>query len=90
MKLDVVKKSDEFGMMSLANMNEVIRQNELSVESEEDVFDAVMLWVRHEEDKRAAFLPELLCCVRLQNTSSDFLKAIKQEPLIQVIKHLNT
>ena len=60
-----VAKSEEFLGLSPEEVVEMISREELNVRKEEEVFEAVAVWVRREIDERKDFLPELLKNVRL-------------------------
>ena len=45
----------------------------LKVVSEEPVFEAVMNWVRHDDEKRVEYLPNLLKYVRLPLLTAKYL-----------------
>ena len=70
--------------MSLDNLTQVISENDLVIESEEEVFHAIMKWVKHDEERRLAFLTELILCVQLESTTDEFMQLVEQDPLIQV------
>ena len=44
-----VSKSDEFLMLPLHQVQDLVLEDELEVASEEIVFEAVMSWVKHNE-----------------------------------------
>jgi kelch-like protein 20 len=52
---DVVE-SDEFLMLPMAQLIEIISSEELNVRSEEQVFNAIMAWIRHDVSQRRQFL----------------------------------
>ena len=54
-------------------MLELVSHDELHVNSEEVVFDAVLKWVKHEPKARSEYLPELLTKVRLPLLTPQFL-----------------
>jgi kelch-like protein 18 len=59
-----VSQHEEYLNLSLAEVKTLLNKNELRVESEEQVFEACMRWVKHRESRKE-FLPELLALVRL-------------------------
>ncbi|XP_022805564.1 uncharacterized protein LOC111342719 [Stylophora pistillata] len=77
-----VSEEDEFVEFENEDLKEIIQRDDLGVNYEEEVFNAVAKWVAADEDERTSYLPELLRCIRLQNTSPEFLQNLKQHPLI--------
>ncbi|RZC34144.1 kelch-like protein 18 [Asbolus verrucosus] len=59
-----VSQHEEYLNLSLAEVKTLLNKNELRVESEEQVFEACMRWVKCRESRKE-FLPELLALVRL-------------------------
>ncbi|XP_071623280.1 kelch-like protein 17 isoform X3 [Heliangelus exortis] len=52
---------------------DLISSDSLNVPSEEEVYRAVLSWVRHDVDSRRQHVPRLMKCVRLPLLSRDFL-----------------
>ncbi|XP_023421178.1 kelch-like protein 17 isoform X3 [Cavia porcellus] len=52
---------------------ELVSSDSLNVPSEEDVYRAVLSWVKHDVDTRRQHVPRLMKCVRLPLLSRDFL-----------------
>ncbi|XP_057384958.1 kelch-like protein 17 isoform X3 [Balaenoptera acutorostrata] len=52
---------------------ELVSSDSLNVPSEEDVYRAVLSWVKHDVDARRQHVPRLMKCVRLPLLSRDFL-----------------
>lgn len=67
-----IAQHDEFLNLSLNEIKDLFNKNDLKVESEEQVFEACMRWVKHVE-KRKEHLPELLSLVRLPLLSPLYL-----------------
>lgn len=67
-----VSMSEEFLNLSVQDVKSILQRNDLRVESEEQVFEACMRWVKH-NDKRNMFLPEILAEVRLPLLSPLYL-----------------
>ncbi|XP_029342933.1 kelch-like protein 3 [Acyrthosiphon pisum] len=64
-------------------MVKLISSNELTVPSEEKIFESVIRWVKHDLDSRKPILPQLMEHVRLPLTSKDYiLKNVVDEPLL--------
>lgn len=59
-----VSHSDEYLSLSVNEVLNILQRNELHVNSEEQVFEACMRWVKHCDD-RGDHLPKLLSEVRL-------------------------
>ncbi|GJQ72025.1 hypothetical protein Trydic_g3127 [Trypoxylus dichotomus] len=67
-----VSLSEEYLNLSVQEIKSLLQRNELRVESEEQVFEACMRWVKFSES-RSQFLPELLAEVRLPLLSPLYL-----------------
>ncbi len=79
-----VKQSDEFMQLKSTSVGELISSNELGVLSEEDVFEAVILWVKYNPEARVEYLPLLIEHVRYELLSSNFvLKHVAEEDLLK-------
>ena len=73
-----VSAEEEFNALGYDDLKEVIQHDKLDIEAEEDVFDVVMEWMEHDEENRLPHLSELLSCVRLEQTSEEFLQKVEQ------------
>ncbi|KAJ8972679.1 hypothetical protein NQ317_001699 [Molorchus minor] len=60
-----VSQHEEYLNLSLNEIKDLLSKSDLRVESEEQVFEACMRWVKHDVEKRKEHLPELLSLVRL-------------------------
>lgn len=79
-----VSQGEEFLSLPLADVKDLICKDELYIASEEQVFEAVMRWIKHESD-RADKLPELLGLVKLPLLSPEYLvDHVAKEELIRV------
>ncbi|CAI6361763.1 unnamed protein product [Macrosiphum euphorbiae] len=79
---DVVD-SDEFLSLSFEQMVKLIANDELTIPSEEKIFESVIRWVKHDLGSRNRVFPELMEHVRLPLTSKDYiLKNVVDEPLL--------
>ncbi|KAF2883825.1 hypothetical protein ILUMI_22356 [Ignelater luminosus] len=67
-----ISLSEEYLNLPLQEVQNLLTRNELRVESEEQVFEACMRWVKHNES-RAGDLPQLLSQVRLPLLSPLYL-----------------
>uniref|UniRef100_A0A667IM50 Kelch like family member 17 n=1 Tax=Lynx canadensis TaxID=61383 RepID=A0A667IM50_LYNCA len=68
-----VAKTEEFMLLPLKQVLELVSSDSLNVPSEEDVYRAVLSWVKHDVDSRRQHVPRLMKCVRLPLLSRDFL-----------------
>jgi len=71
-----VKDSEEFMLLPLDQLCEIIASDELNVDSEEDVFLSVMKWVRFNIGERKFCLKEVLKHVRLPLLNARFLVGV--------------
>ena len=79
-----VSQADEFLLLSLNQVKEIISDDELEVASEELVFESVMSWVNHDKSKRQDQLPQLLSCVRMPLLRPQYLSdKVAPEDLIR-------
>lgn len=62
--VDVVK-SEEFLSLDLEKVKELMCEDDLNISEEEQVYEAVMSWVKNDLSDRECFLPALLKCLRL-------------------------
>ncbi|XP_071116655.1 kelch-like ECH-associated protein 1B isoform X2 [Haliotis cracherodii] len=69
-----VIKCDEFLMLSPCQMIMLIKQDELNIRCESEVFQAVIRWVESDTEKRLGKLESLLAAVRVQFLSPCFLE----------------
>ncbi|XP_074040860.1 kelch like family member 18 [Leptinotarsa decemlineata] len=60
-----VSQHEEYLNLQVEDIKNLFTKNELRVDSEEQVFEACMRWVKHDVERRKEFLPELLSLVRL-------------------------
>lgn len=63
-----VMESEEFLLLPVNQLIDIISSDELNVRSEEQVFKAVMAWVRHNVPERRQYLSQ----VRRKKTISSF------------------
>uniref|UniRef100_H2R9L2 Kelch like family member 17 n=1 Tax=Pan troglodytes TaxID=9598 RepID=H2R9L2_PANTR len=68
-----VAKTEEFMLLPLKQVLELVSSDNLNVPSEEEVYRAVLSWVKHDVDARRQHVPRLMKCVRLPLLSRDFL-----------------
>ena len=77
-----VTRSEDFRLLDSERVKELICMDEINVAEEEEVYEAVMVWVKHDLPTRECILPELLKCVRLFSMSKYRLREILDEELV--------
>lgn len=79
---DVVQ-NEEFLLLPKDELAILLSSEDLNVECEEDVYNALIFWVRHDLEDRKVLLPELLGKIRLPLLSPHFLvDQVEKEELI--------
>lgn len=79
---DVVQ-NEEFLLLPRDELNILISNEELNVECEEDVYNALICWVKHDLNNRKALLAEMLGKIRLPLLAPHFLvDQVEKEELI--------
>ncbi|XP_029345943.1 kelch-like protein 2 isoform X2 [Acyrthosiphon pisum] len=79
---DVVEE-EEFLSLSSEQIVKLISSDELTVPSEEKIFESVIRWVKHDLDSRKRILPQLIEHMHLPLTSKGYiLKNVVDEPLL--------
>ena len=64
-EFETVAFSEKFKTFSCEDLIEHIKDDDVTVESEDIVFDAVLGWVQHDIDKRKSSLETILQVIRL-------------------------
>ena len=77
-----VAKSEDFRALDSKDVKELISKDAINVSDEEEVYQAVIAWVKHDLPSRECLLPELLKCVRLYSMSKYSLRNILDEELV--------
>jgi len=77
-----VAKSEDFRTLDAENIKELICKDEINVSDEEEVYQAVIAWVKHDLPSRECLLPELLKCTRLFSMSKYSLRQILDEEMV--------
>ena len=77
-----VTKSEDFSRLDVEKVKELICMDEINVSEEDDVYQAVISWIKCDLPSRECFLPELLKCVRLFSVSKYSLRRILDEELV--------
>ncbi|XP_077289617.1 ectoderm-neural cortex protein 1-like isoform X2 [Arctopsyche grandis] len=70
---EMLHKTQGFLNLPLFNVIEILKSNDLFVPSEESVFNAVKLWVNHDDANRKSDLAQLMRFVRLSLLSMEFI-----------------
>ena len=79
-----VVESDEFLLLPLNELNQIISHDELNVRCEEEVYKAVMNWIRYNVDERKEYLSQLLQHVRFPLMDIKYLiTKVGADPLIK-------
>ncbi len=88
-KFQEVSQLDSFKQMPETELQEYIRDEGLNVASEDPVFEAVVTWVRHNEENRKPKFDYLMEHVTLSHCSPRFLGGVvRKEPLINTVAGL--
>ena len=68
-----VMKTDDFLKLSIAQVMKWISSDDVTVTTEEEIFQGIVKWVSHKKSERESNFAELLSQVRLKSVSHDFL-----------------
>lgn len=68
-----VLKSEEYALLPMELLIKVISSDDLNVLHEEDVYEAVMAWIRHDLNSRVSKLPLLIRFIRMPLIRRDYL-----------------
>ncbi|XP_055376737.1 kelch-like ECH-associated protein 1 [Condylostylus longicornis] len=69
-----VCQEEEFLQLSPFQLIGLIKKDELNVQGEREVYDAVLKWVKYDEENRFPKMERILCTVRCQFLTPSFLK----------------
>ncbi|XP_022778170.1 kelch-like protein 12 [Stylophora pistillata] len=78
----IVVKNEEFASILQKDLVSFLSSDEIQVEKEEEVYQCVLKWVKHDEANRSPVLPELLKHLRMASLPKGFLQSSK-EPLVK-------
>ena len=79
-----ITEQDEFLLLPLSQLLGIISNDELNIRNEEQVYQAVMNWVKHDISERKSYLSQLLTHVRLPLLDTKFLVTkVGNDPLIK-------
>lgn len=73
-RFQLISRDEEFYQLLPSELAAILANDNLNVEIEEAVFEALMNWVARDPETREKELPGLLDCVRLRLVSEDYLK----------------
>ncbi|XP_029979393.1 kelch-like protein 40b [Sphaeramia orbicularis] len=73
-RFQLITRDEEFLQLHPSELAAILANDNLNVETEEAVFEALMNWVSRDTENREKELPGLLDCVRLRLVSEDYLK----------------
>ncbi|KAM4557595.1 kelch-like protein 40a [Fundulus diaphanus] len=73
-RYQVVVRDQDFLQLSPSELAIILSSDALNVEREEQVFESLMDWVKHDETTRLKELPELLHCVRFRLIPIEYFK----------------
>ncbi|KAK3101658.1 hypothetical protein FSP39_005276 [Pinctada imbricata] len=81
---DEVISQEEFKTLPIEQVESLIKSDEIQVNSEEPVYDAVINWVKYDPEKREDLLPRLLEFVRLPLLTARFITdVVDEEPIVK-------
>lgn len=73
-RFQLISRDEDFLGLFPSELAAILANDTLAVESEEEVFEALMKWVSRDAESREKELPGLLDCVRLRLVNEDYLK----------------
>ncbi|XP_056306341.1 kelch-like protein 40b [Danio aesculapii] len=71
-RFQFITRDEEFLQLTPSELAAVMASDSLNVETEQDVFEALIKWVGHDQENRIGDLPDLLDCVRLRLVPRDY------------------
>jgi len=77
-----VVKTDDFKTLNFEKVKQLVSHDEIIVSTEEEVYEGVISWVKHDILSRECLFPELLRCLRLFSMSKSSLREILKEELV--------
>lgn len=73
-RFQLISRDEDFLQLQPSELAAILTNDNLNVETEEAVFEALMSWVSQDAENREKELPDLLDCVRLRLVKEDYLK----------------
>ncbi|KAK3108652.1 hypothetical protein FSP39_012601 [Pinctada imbricata] len=81
---DVVARSNEFLQLTVDEVYDILKSDDLNVKNEELVFEAVLRWIEYDPEHRKGHIARLLKCIRLGLlTTQYFVEKVKVHPYIK-------
>ena len=77
--------TDSFVEMHPKDLQGILNDDMLNVESEDHVVEALLVWCSHESNERSQITQELLAHVRFNYCTLDFLKSVNTDPKFDCI-----
>ena len=85
-EFEPVSQLHSFKKLSETELQEYISDEGLNIASEDPVFEAVVMWVRHDVENRKSSFENLIENVKLSHCTPRFLgEVVKQEPLMKTM-----
>lgn len=73
-RFQLISRDEDFLQLLPSELAAILTNDNLNVETEETVFEALMNWVSQDAESREKELPGLLDCVRLRLLSKDYME----------------
>ena len=77
-----IVKSEDFKTLNIEKVKQLISHDEIIVSKEDDVYEAIVSWVKHDLMSRECLFSELLKCLRLFSISKYSLQQMLKEELV--------
>ncbi len=71
-----VSREEEFLMLSVDEVEALVASNQINVQSEEDVYEAVVRWIKHDLEEHGQYTERLYKHIRFPIVSRGFLKNV--------------
>ncbi|PAV75433.1 hypothetical protein WR25_17823 [Diploscapter pachys] len=79
-----VSQSEEFVQLDINEVTQILEKDELYIDSEKDVLEAAIRWIRFDEANRKDYSARLLSCVRLPLLKPSFISdEVASHPLFK-------
>uniref|UniRef100_A0AAR2KHI3 BTB domain-containing protein n=1 Tax=Pygocentrus nattereri TaxID=42514 RepID=A0AAR2KHI3_PYGNA len=84
---EIARTSEEFLDLSLRQLSSIIEKDNLNVQQEETLFEAIQRWISHKPDERKGHLPAVLPKVRMGLMAAEyFMNNVKNNSLVKADK----
>ncbi|KAM3592334.1 uncharacterized protein V6R79_016763 [Siganus canaliculatus] len=78
-----VIRLEEFYTLPFHLLRDWLSDSEITVDSEQELYDAIVKWVHQDTEEREKYFKELFCLLRLYQISPTYLtRVVKKEPLV--------